>query len=124
MAGIAAGDLDGDGLPELVFGAGNNGLSPDLLLAWDFAAAEFEVSSLDDDGPDDGFAAGDVDADDTPELITSLRTTGSGTAGGLVVVRDAVGHGVELSIHLPGISNRACESPSPSSTGTPPSRSP
>ncbi len=69
-----AGDLDGDGLPDSVFGAPVlSGAGPGRLVAWSFAAGDQLFEAIGETAGDQfGFSvagAGDVDLDGVPDLI-------------------------------------------------------
>jgi hypothetical protein len=92
---IAVGDADGDGVAEIVWGAGHTSSGPDHLFVGDSATHAIEWQSLDESGGHLGFAFGDVDADGTLEVVHTSSTSDSGYEDGLYFVHDAVTKALE-----------------------------
>lgn len=85
---IAVGDTDGDGVAEVVWGAGHTSSGPDHLYVADGASHAIEWQSLDESGPHYGFAHGDIDADGALEIVHTSLTSDSGYEDGLYFVHD------------------------------------
>jgi hypothetical protein len=77
---IAMGDVDGDGVSELLWGTGHRSTGPDYLHVVDPIARVREWRSVDVTGPFYALDSGDVDADGSVELLHAAlgRDTGSG----------------------------------------------
>jgi hypothetical protein len=87
---VAAGDVDGDGVTELLWGAGHRSTGPDHLHVADCASRAIEWRSLDLVTPFYGLDHGDVDGDGNPEILYAAVESESGYADGLYFVHDAV----------------------------------
>lgn len=88
---IAYGDSDGDGENELIWSGGAGSSADDRLYVWDLQRARLEASTLELNAPYYGFAAGDLDADGSAEILHTLYSTASSGPGRLVV-RGAASH--------------------------------
>ncbi len=81
-----AGDVDGDGRAELVFGAGTDS-GPDRLFVVDVVTKIIEHQSLDLDGELHS-ATGDVDGDGRPDLVVASHTSDGAPDSGIVQIID------------------------------------
>ena len=87
---VAVADVDGDGIPELLWGAGYGSSGADYLYVVDTETLADEWRNDDLDGPFYGLAWGDVDADGATELLHTTAESGSGYDAGFYLVHDAV----------------------------------
>lgn len=69
VAELAAGDTDGDGVNELLWGAGYSTTGADLLVVTGTDTGRIEWQSAGTRGPFGALDAGDVDLDGEPELL-------------------------------------------------------
>lgn len=86
---VAVGDTDGDGVNELLWGAGYSSTGPDYLFIADSATHQREWQSQDVGGPFYGLDHGDVDGDGRPEFLYTSYESESGYGDGLWFVHDA-----------------------------------
>ncbi len=86
---VAAGDADGDGDLDLLWGAGYTSSGEDHLYVadWNDRAIMWENTHL--DGPFLNPVVGDLDGDGRQELVTVSRSSDSGYNSGRIVVFDA-----------------------------------
>ena len=98
---VAWGDIDHDGNAELMWSAGRPGTGTNALYAWDLVGSSFEAISHEHYGPPYGFDAGDVDADDDPEIAHTVLTKQDVGTGGSVFLRDAASRST-LTVHDSG----------------------
>jgi Calx-beta domain-containing protein/VCBS repeat protein len=98
---VALGDVDGDGAPELLWGAGYSSTGPDYLYVADVAQRRIEWRSQDLVGPVFGLAFGDVDADGEPEILHAALQSDSTYGDGLWFVHDATTKALEFSSEEP-----------------------
>ncbi|WNG56934.1 hypothetical protein F0U59_20840 [Archangium gephyra] len=92
---IAVGDVDGDSVRELLFGAGYSSSGADFLYVVDTDTRLTEWRSVDVKGPFRAFASGDVDADGKPELVSGSFESEGGSYDGLYFIHDAATHALE-----------------------------
>jgi hypothetical protein len=86
---IAAGDTDGDGAQELIWGTGFSTTGPDHLLVHSVVTLAREWSSTDLTGPISAIDHGDIDDDFAPELLYGLTSSESPEDDSLVFFHDA-----------------------------------
>jgi hypothetical protein len=98
---IAVGDVDGDSVRELLFGAGYSSSGADYLYVVDTGTRLLEWRSADLKGPFRAFAAGDVDADGRPELVSGSFKSEGGSYDGLYFIHDAATHALEYQSGRP-----------------------
>jgi hypothetical protein len=91
VAELAAGDTDGDGRRELLWGAGDGSTGPDYLYVAEAGAGApvLEWQSQDLRGPFRALDFGDVDDDGRPELLYGTSSSESGYGDGLFFIHDA-----------------------------------
>lgn len=87
---LAVGDTDGDGVPEILWGAGHTSTGPDYLYVADTVTHLREWQSVDLRGPFLGFDHGDTDGDHKPELVAAAMASDSFYGDGRYLVWDAV----------------------------------
>ncbi|HMV66582.1 MAG TPA: VCBS repeat-containing protein [Myxococcota bacterium] len=87
--GLAAADLDRDGVSEVYFAAGASSTGPDYLYQGDWTAEAIAWSTLDVDGPLHGPLLGDLDGGGRQELIVVSNESDSGYDGAMILVFDA-----------------------------------
>ncbi len=102
---VAVGDTDGDGVNELLWGAGYSSTGPDYLFIADCATHQREWQSQDVSGPFYGLDYGDVDNDNQPELLYTCFESDSGYDDGLWFVHDARTMALEYQSPSPTGSN-------------------
>ena len=83
--GIATGDCDGDGVIEVVWGAGLSSSGKDALMVGDVLTGTLKWNGQDLDGPF-RVAAGDLDGDGTMDIVSASASTNSGYNGGIAMV--------------------------------------
>ena len=88
VAQIAVVNVDGDGVRELVFGAGDNDTGADHLHVADWQTGEFLWQSEHLDGPFVGPQVGDLDGDGLDEMVVASFGSESGHGSGRIVVID------------------------------------
>ena len=81
---VAVGDVDGDGSPEIAYGAGYAG-SPNIMIVSSAISQTVEHAGIDLD-PELYSATGDVDGDGRADLVVASTASGSGYSGGLVQI--------------------------------------
>jgi outer membrane protein assembly factor BamB len=86
---LAAGDVDGDGMVELIWG-GVGSTASDFLFVADVASLQVEWRSEDYAGPFHALDHGDLDGDGRPELLFGAFASGSFSGAGRYFVHDAV----------------------------------
>jgi hypothetical protein len=86
---VAFGDPDGDGLDEVLWGAGATSSGPDRLYVAGIASESIEWQSVDYIGPFVGPQAGDIDGDGVAELVALTSLSDAGYSGGRILVFDA-----------------------------------
>lgn len=94
---VSVGDTDGDGVNELLWGAGFSSSGPDYLYVADCESHEREWQSQDVSGPFYGFDYGDVDDDGAVEFLYSSFESDSGYGDGLWFVHDGATKQLEYS---------------------------
>ena len=94
---VAVGDPDGDGMPEVLWGAGQYSSGQDNLFVAGIGTEEIEWRSLDLDGP---FFVGqtDVDGDDVADIVALSRASRSGYDGGVLLVYDGITHALKWTL--------------------------
>ncbi len=92
---IAVGDGDGDGVREVLWGAGYTSTGPDYLFAADGVTHLQEWQSIDLVAPFLGLDFGDVDADGQDEFLVTTFSSDSGYDDGRYLVFDAISHELE-----------------------------
>ncbi len=102
---VAIGDTDGDGVNELLWGAGYSSSGPDYLYVVDTATRQREWQSVDISGPFYAMDFGDVDNDGAPELLYGCYESESGYADGLFFIHDALSKTIEYQSPEPTRSN-------------------
>ena len=85
---IEYGDSNGDGISEVLWGAGATSTGPDNLFVGDPVTQTIVWQSRDVDGPFLGPEWGDVDGDGQPELVFATRYTDAQYAGPRIFVLD------------------------------------
>ena len=89
--GLAAGDTDGDGEREIIWGSGVGITSEDLLLVGSWVSETVEWTCVDLDGPL-YVASGDVDNDGNTEIIVASYSMNTSYDGGVLRVYDGTSH--------------------------------
>lgn len=95
VSGIALGDVDLDGIREILWGAGGSSSGPDFLYIANPTTKEIEWQSLHVDGPLSAVTVGDVDDDGADEIVMVSFESDSGYAEGVIHIFDARTHTVE-----------------------------
>jgi hypothetical protein len=98
---VAVGDVDGDGKPELVYGAGTSSYR-DILVVSEVISQTVEYQSPDLDGRLLS-ATGDVDGDGRAELVIASQGSDSGYHGGIVQIVDPRTRAVEGVLSQTGL---------------------
>ncbi len=88
-------DPDGDGVLELMWGAGYTSSGPDYLYVINVANRAVEFQSFDVSNYFTAADIGDVDNDGHAELVVASYDSDSGYADGVVLIFDAVTHALE-----------------------------
>jgi len=94
---VAAGDVDGDGVPEVIWGAGATSSGADVLFTASAATQTIKWRSPDLDG-EYGGAVADLDGDGKLELIVKMTQSESGYAGGIIQVYDLATRVLKASV--------------------------
>jgi uncharacterized repeat protein (TIGR01451 family) len=89
---IAFGDVDGDGVTELLWGAGWTAAGDDKLFIADTASRTIKWSNIDIDGPLSALDVGDVDGDGRQEIV---MIPFSNSQQNLIYIYDAETHALE-----------------------------
>lgn len=89
VMGLAVADVDADGVPEVLWGAGWTSSGDDVLFVADAKSKTIKWESLDLDGWM-SVAAGDLDGDGRAELVVASSRSHSGYAGAVITVFDAI----------------------------------
>jgi WD40 repeat protein len=92
---VNAGDLDQDGMVEVVWGAGYSSTGEDILAFASLETEQIEWSSTDIGGPLAQVDVGDVDADGEMEIVMASFESRSGYDDGIIFVFDAITHALE-----------------------------
>jgi hypothetical protein len=92
---ITVGDADGDGVREVLWGAGYTSTGADYLFAADAVTHLQEWQSIDLVGPFLGLDFGDVDADGENEFLVTTFSSDSGYDDGRYLIFDAISHALE-----------------------------
>ncbi|MDH3402680.1 MAG: hypothetical protein OES32_02950 [Acidobacteriota bacterium] len=92
---IAIGDADGDGVREVLWGAGYTSTGPDYLFAADAVTHVQEWQSIDLVAPLLGLDFGDVDADGDDEFLVTTFSSDSGYDDGRYLIFDVLSHALE-----------------------------
>ena len=95
---LAVADVDADGSPEILWGAGATSSGPDRLYVGCLPGAAIEWQNVQLDGPFVGPEQGDVDGDGQLELAFVSRSSNAGYAAGRIVLLDG------LTLEVEGIS--------------------
>jgi hypothetical protein len=98
---VAVGDVDGDGKPELVYGAGTSTYR-DILIVADVVSHTIEHESLDLDGNLHS-ATADVDRDGRADLVIASSGSDSTYHGGIVQIVDPRTHAVKGALSRTGL---------------------
>ncbi|HEY6212157.1 MAG TPA: FG-GAP-like repeat-containing protein [Vicinamibacterales bacterium] len=88
VQGLAAGDVTGDGKPEVIWGAGYSSSGDDALFIGNAVTKTITWESLDLDGPFTS-AVGDLDGDGKAELVVASASSHSGYNGSVIEIFDA-----------------------------------
>ncbi|MEN6627333.1 MAG: immunoglobulin domain-containing protein [Candidatus Sumerlaeia bacterium] len=88
-SGITAGDIDGDGVAEIIWGDGNTSTGEDELHVIDAVSHAYEFDGIQYDVPFIGPEVGDLDGDGHDELVICSFESDSGYDSGRIVVFDA-----------------------------------
>lgn len=105
---IAAVDLNLDGKPEILWGAGATSTGADNLYITDGVSREITYTSPALDGPFIGPVIGDVDGDGISDLVVCSRSSESGYNSGRILVFDRFSHALK-GISPPVIDNLCWE---------------
>ena len=89
VANVAVGDVNNDGTPELLWGAGYSSTGSDHLYVADWSNRTILWQNEHLDGPFLGPAIGDLDGDAVPEIVVASSTSESGYESGRIVVLDS-----------------------------------
>lgn len=89
MSALAAGDLDGDGHVEIVFGAGLNSSGTDVLRAVDLDTLVDDYRRNDEIGPHSALARGDLQGGGADQVAYLTARSNSGYDGSNLYVLDA-----------------------------------
>ena len=92
---IAVGDVDHDGVSEVMWGAGSNTTGPDYFYVADTVTHRIEWQSVPIDGPLSAVDVGDVDDDGRKEIVMVSYESGSGYDSGVIHIFDAATHALE-----------------------------
>jgi hypothetical protein len=102
---IALGDVNNDGVLEVLWGAGATDTGTDHLFIADTATRLIEWRNIHLDGPLSAVDVGDVDDDGQDEIVMVSFKSGSGYNDGIIHIFDATTHALEWrSTDLPDIS--------------------
>jgi hypothetical protein len=89
VTSIGFGDVDNDGVAEILWGAGWSSTGPDHLFIGNTTTHGIEWQSQDIVGPLSALDVGDVDNDDTNEIVMVSFESDSGYNDGMIFVYDA-----------------------------------
>lgn len=103
VSGIAMGDVDQDGLKELLWSAGGTSSGPDHLFVANPLTGVITWQSLDFTGLS-ALAVGDVDNDGQVEIVMVTSFSNSGYAEGIIHIFDARTHALKFQQKL-GVSD-------------------
>lgn len=92
---VAVCDSDGDGVLELIWGAGATSSGPDYMYVVNVANRAQEFRSYDISNYFTALDVGDVDNDGRAELVVASYESESGYADGVLLIFDAVTHALE-----------------------------
>jgi MYXO-CTERM domain-containing protein len=95
VTNVAVGDVDGDSVREVLWGAGYTSTGPDYLYVASTTTRATEWRSTDLGGPFRALSYGDVDADGAPELLSGSFESDSGYGDGAYAIHDAATHALE-----------------------------
>jgi hypothetical protein len=88
VTNITFADVNGDGVSEVLWGAGATSTGPDHLYVADWSTHTIAWQSLDLVGPFLGPLRGDLDGDGRAEIVLASSESDSGYAGGRILVFD------------------------------------
>jgi len=100
---VGFGDVDQDGVAEIIWGAGATSSGEDHLHVGDWLSQSVEWTSTDLDGPFVGPLRGDVDGDGIQEYVLASAQSDSGYGSGRILVFD--GSNLKLRAISPEIVN-------------------
>jgi hypothetical protein len=89
VTGIGFGDVDGDGVLEVLWGAGWSSTGSDHLFVGSTLTHSIEWRSQDIGGPLSALDVGDVDNDGTNEIVMVSFESDSGYSDGIIFIYDA-----------------------------------
>lgn len=92
---IALGDVNNDGVLEVIWGGGSNSTGPDYLFIADVITQLIEWQNIHLDGPLSAVDVGDVDDDGQDEIVMVSFESESGYDVGIVHIFDATTHELE-----------------------------